>query len=307
MQPQSPIKKLLTIVLCIGLLGAVLVFLPRQYQKLANKSGQGTKPSPVILPTPTTPPSEPGPTTPADYGQIDTLIVMGDSISVGHGAVSKPPYKLQVKAAIEAAQNRPITTLLDMAVGGSGVDELARLQTPAVVAATRGKQLGNTVIVMTIGGNDAKGARTNDSYKDELSALGAIFKTTLNQLSTLSPSKTLVLFANVYNPTDAKPWPLKAKCYDETSTLWGPTTNAAITYENNLFATIQTQVANTKVVDLNTLFMGHGYGSTPKPKTGRLKDSPNLWFFDCVHPNDSGHTQIAQMFLAELAKATVFK
>jgi lysophospholipase L1-like esterase len=177
------------------------------------------------------------------------------------------------------------------AVSGPYTDKLVPTQASKMTDQVKGlgsSYPGDVLVTITIGGNDLADHAPDAVLKSDgpdRTQLATNLAAALGELSMpgrLGSGKVYIVEANIYDASDGKGnWKTGggAACppYDtgmalDTMTFqnWNDVVTAAIGKTQNDF-----------VLDIHTLFAGHGFNGTDK------------WYFtDCIHPNSKGHNEI---------------
>ena len=252
--------------------------------------------------------SGPAPGFPANVTQF---INMGDSIAVGVGATSGYAYKellmqnndtkYPAYKGKDLKSKFPGVKIVDTAVGGAMSSGLA-----TQVTSLTGNQTGDTVVVISIGGNDFA-ANLINIVMDPASTntLGASVTTSLKAVMThfndakLYPKKPMVLLFLVHDPTDGMGnipaiSGLVGFCtmIQTLGGFVGPAVVKQLGVFNDYLKTFA-KANNVLIVDNAGHFLGHGYHhNNAKSKYYKAKD-PTLWFYnDCLHLNDKGNAEL---------------
>ena len=237
-------------------------------------------------------------------------LALGDSVAVGVGA-SDPAGSgyvpvlydlLRGELACRGSSDRPGCRKLaldNLAVGGATSTTLVRDQLPAALAELQARnhddQPTNDVQVITIdiGGNDvfavvpacAAGPTPEclTLIETTLGAVAANLTTTLGALRTAAGPDTTIIAMTYYNPLPSCRLAALAPLAD--SVLEG-----APGFDGRLNDLIRAISAANGVAVADTY--------------GRLGPGNLVGGTDCLHPNDSGHQLIANLFAAAVAGAT---
>jgi lysophospholipase L1-like esterase len=235
---------------------------------------------------------------------------MGDSISDGAGAPSGRSYvDLLVEnvdsawpdhAEVDLASSFPsITEIIDVAEGGATTNTLISRQLPQLDGEVGGfPASGETIVVFTIGGNDAQNALNPLVDADALlaSVLGN-FEDIVSWLQNEErfPDGVRIYATNVYEPTNSTGQ--YSTCFlgfDISSRL--PT----LTAFNDDLADLGADMGFS-VVDLRGHFDAHGFHSGDSSLATYDGEDPTLWYAaDCIHPNERGHHEVRRLFHAAI-------
>ena len=241
----------------------------------------------------------------------ERLIFLGDSITRGDGASpSKQKYSALLESNLDSAwpdhgENDletlfpSIQDVLDLSSGGATTKTLVNSQLPSLNSQLGGSAEGETVVVMTIGGNDMQAAIPAVLFGGDAKADEAI-EEMIENFNTIAdffddsdrfPDGVYVYLANVYEPTDDEGyWPSCFAGIDIGSTMDNlDDANQAI----RDFA-VDREVA---MIDMSGHFKGHGYYNDDPQNPHFDEDDQTLWFAnDCIHPNNRGHHELRRLF-----------
>ncbi len=271
------------------------------------------EPDPVEDPTP----EEPEPLTdqtflPVDYQPVapQRILFLGDSITASGGSLSYRPLLLENRddvwpeyAGLDLATLYPdMTEAVNVASGGSTTSRLVEQQLPQLDEIFGGPVAGETMTVLTIGGNDMQLALASvlaDQY--ELAELRV--DTLLDNMELMFDhlldaerfgDGNRVYLANVYDPSDGQG--VTEGCFggfDLSVVL-------PLLDEANEGILALAEERGVAMVDMRYHFAGHGYGHDPDEPPPD-PDDPDVWFEpDCIHPNDRGHHEIRRLFYAAI-------
>jgi hypothetical protein len=240
------------------------------------------------------------------------VIYLGDSITAGYGVTSGEPYRDLLWAndsgmwpdydSVDLTSSYPdLNELIDVSVPGATTDTLVAGQLPDLSARLGDSVSGETIVVLTIGGNDlqaailtllassdpdAAAAELIDGVRDNMDTIVDYFDD-----SARFPDGAYVYIANVYDPTDGVGQ--AGSCFFglDLSAYWGYFTDA-----NNEIR----DFAETRGVGMIYMaghFMGHGMNYTDESLDHYDADDNTGWFAsDCIHPNDRGHHEVRRLF-----------
>lgn len=236
------------------------------------------------------------------------IVFLGDSITAGYGIPQEQntypsllernnDQKYPERAGDDLVARFGDLEALNVARDGATTTSLIAGQLPAVEAAWGDVVTGQTLVVITIGGNDLTDALFSGGDPDE--AADTIVAN-LEQIVDFFhdparfPDGSFVSITNVYEPTDGTGQ--VEECF------FGLDLSSVIpTFERlaaDSLALAQDQ--GWAWVDLRGHFLGHGFRHDEQgPWTDEA--DPTLWFQDdCIHPNSRGHHEIRRLFLAAL-------
>jgi lysophospholipase L1-like esterase len=234
---------------------------------------------------------------------------MGDSITAGAGASSTSkeyPQLLQVNDSgawpgfddLDLETSFPgIVDVIDVSVPGATLSSLENQQIPELESLLSFPVSGQTIIVMTIGGNDAQMALIPFADAD------AIMNEALKDFESITDwfldpahfADGAYLYAsNLYEPSDGTG---QSQCFfgfdygDRISSL----------EELNLGLYDMGMDKGFAVVDSWRHFSGHGFNASDSSVYGYDEADPTNWFAsDCIHPNDQGHHEFRRLFHAAI-------
>lgn len=255
---------------------------------------------------------------PEDYRPVDpkTVVFLGDSITAGSGASSA---ELRYKSLLVEDQSTMWQTwaeqdleslygpleVIDVSVAGAQTGSLIERQLPALDEAIGGSLSGETIIVMTIGGNDMQGALPamllnedkEAAYEERIRPALDNFATILDYFEDPArfPDGAKVFLTNVYEPTDNGG--RAAGCF------FGVDIGPALPYLDRANDEIRALAVERGVaaIDLRGHFLGHGHNHEDATLEAHDAADPTLWMAnDCIHPNDRGHHEVRRLFLTAI-------
>lgn len=255
---------------------------------------------------------------PKDYAPVNPtrIIYMGDSITAGYGQKSGLPYSdLLVENdsnmwpdynEIDLASSFPsITEVLDVAVGGAVTNDISSSQLDDVDDQLDDVVSGQTIVVMTIGGNDMSGAMLNILATGQTAADSTMANMEGNLQTMVDfyhdtarfPDGVKIYFTNVYDPTDDLGYA------DECAIFFGLDLSAIWIYfhqANDGFRAFA-ESNSIALVDMAGHFYGHGMNNEDETMPNYDSHDNTRWFnSDCLHPNDIGHHEIRRLFHAAI-------
>jgi len=186
--------------------------------------------------------------------------------------------------------------VLDVSVDGATTDTLIADQLPVVDTSWGTGVTGETIVVLTIGGNDLRdavfeGGVLGDAVDSVVANLGVIAD--FFQDADRFPDGAFIYIASVYEPTDTTGY--VPECF------YGLNLSIAIPLFDQLGADsrILAKSRGFAMVDMRNHFVGHGFLHNEADGSWYHPDDPTLWFLDdCIHPNIRGHHEIRRLFLA---------
>lgn len=195
--------------------------------------------------------------------------------------------------------------VVDVSVGGARTGSLIGRQLPNLSDKIGDSVSGETIVVITIGGNDMQAAMVpmitaNDkeaAYEEQIRPTIDNFGTIIDyfQDSARFPDGAFVYMTNVYEPTDNEGQ--TPQCF------FGVDLGPVLPYldrANGEFRDLAIE-RGIAMVDLRGHFLGHGHNyDTPEMEPYDGAD-PTLWLADdCIHPNDRGHHEVRRLFLTAI-------
>ncbi len=238
------------------------------------------------------------------------LIFLGDSITAGSGASKTSLQYTSLLQENDASRwqgyNKvdlesmysTITDVIDVSVGGATTATLKSQQIPALK-----QQLGTlpvegeTIIVFTIGGNDAQGAL--NPFANAQQVINSAFKNmdaVIDQLTDPAVfAETPHIYAtNIYEPSGGVG---KSSCFmgiDYAAKL-------PVLDDYNARLTALGEERGFSVVDLHGQFLDHNVNAEDASNPNYDADDATNWFYDdCIHPNDRGHHELRRLFAAAI-------
>ncbi len=246
-------------------------------------------------------------------GTVTMYVNMGDSIAAGdgvskaltyHGLLSKnhdtqyPTYKGK-----SLADKYPGLKIVDRSKGGSTSAHLASQAAGAPANTT-----GNTLVVISIGGNDMM--YNYASMLDPAQAKALAQKVVANIAKVKAhfadqkkyPNKTHFVLFNVYEWTDTMgSIPASAKTNGACGLMKQvpPALGQLVMNNHALFNKELMTYAKANgwlIGDLRAAFIGHGFNHQNKACPCYKASDPTLWLMaDCIHPNVRGHHEIRRL------------
>jgi lysophospholipase L1-like esterase len=244
------------------------------------------------------------------------VIYMGDSITDGYGQKSGLPYaELLIENDSDmwpdyddndlTSSFPSITEVIDVAVGGAVTNDISSSQLNNVDARLDDVVSGQTIVVMTIGGNDMSGAMLNILATGQTAADSTManMESNLQKMvdfyhdSARFPDGVNIYFTNVYDPTDDLGYA------DQCAIFFGLDLSSIWMYfhqANDGFRAFA-EANNVSMVDMAGHFYGHGLNHDDETMPNFDTADSTQWFnSDCLHPNDIGHHEIRRLFHAAI-------
>ncbi len=187
-------------------------------------------------------------------------------------------------------------------------------QLPAQISAVGGNPKGDTLVVISIGGNDFAGAVIQLSLdanagKTLAKQVTGYITTALAPLAdkTKYPGKVAVVLMTFHDPTDGAgkiPAVKGLTGFCQMVQLAGPVVGPTVIKAMGLFNTeLKTWAQANKIMiaDNHAHALGHGWNYNDK--TNKYYDSkdPTLWFHtDCLHANDRGNGEMRKVIWSRM-------
>ena len=236
---------------------------------------------------------------------------IGDSVAVGYPSTATMAYKgLLVQnddttypswKSKDLKNKYPNIKLVDQAKFGALSKELAGQAT-----AVGGNPSGDTLVIISIGGNDFAGAiiqlsldaKAGTTLAKQVTAnIDTALKTFADK--TKYPGKVAVVLMTFHDPTDGAgklPNVKGLTGFCQAILLAGPFVGPNVIKGMGLFnAELKAWAArkNVMIADYHARALGHGWNY--QDKTNKYYDAkdPSLWFYtDCLHANDRGNHEM---------------
>lgn len=241
----------------------------------------------------------------------ERIIFLGDSITAGSGASKdRRAYRNLLLAndddkwpGSEALELPAILSgdpeVIDVSFGGATTGSLVRFQLPDLKKKLGDTAVqGTTVVIMTIGGNDAQTALLPWSDADDVIAEAQ--DNLLRILDWLQDTERFagdvrIYLTNIYEPSDGVG---KSKCF--LSVNYADKLGHLDAFNDELRELgAEREFA---VLDLRGHFSGHGFNRQDDTVFGHDPNDTSVWFAgDCIHPNDRGHHELRRMFFHAVA------
>jgi lysophospholipase L1-like esterase len=244
-----------------------------------------------------------------DIDDLDRVVFFGDSITAGTPPTPESGYyRNLLVAALEEDLGHPLEAQ-DCSRWGARVDDLVRDDTQVVDCLGDGVDERATLAVFTAGGNDmfafaqdfAEGA-TLDQVNVDVDETIALFEAAMAEIVAARsrfPNGLYVVFGNLYEYTDGT----ADLSVCPNASLLGfdaaiPELREAYVRINE--AWVRTAVeTQTDVVFMLEQFCGHGFLAGDPDNECYRGEEAAIWFDPtCIHPNEEGHRQLAEMFRA---------
>ena len=235
------------------------------------------------------------------------VVYLGDSITAGAGASEDAlAYTALLRedrsstwsdsADLDLESLYGDLEVIDVSQGGATTGSLLAYQLPALDDALGDSVPGETLVVMTIGGNDVRSAL--NPLADTQSIVDKVVRnieTAVLDLQGRFPDGAYIYLTNVYEPTDGVgQWGGCFWAMDFSDRL-------PVLYDGEAELYALGERLGVAVLDLRGHFYGHGFHHRDTQLEVHHPDDPTLWFAgDCIHPNDRGHHEIRRLFHAAI-------
>lgn len=244
------------------------------------------------------------------------VIYLGDSISAGVGASDGPLTYPSLLVENDAStwpsfEEDDLESLfgsldvVDVAVPGATTNSLIAEQLPALEGELGATVSGESIVVLTIGGNDMQRALLpmvlasdkEAAYQEQIVPTVERFEAIVDYFQDAQrfPDGVKLYMANVYEPTDNEGQ--ADGCFFSANII------DALPYldrANDTFRDLAVE-KGFGLVDLNGHFEGHGHNHDDETIEAYDADDPTLWMADdCIHPNDRGHHELRRLFLTAI-------
>jgi hypothetical protein len=242
--------------------------------------------------------------------QLDRVVFVGDSITTGTPPTPAPLYYRNLLVAqLEAHYGHPLETQ-DCSAWGARVDDLQRDGTQlADCLGTEGTDERATLLVFTMGGNDGfafaedfAAGGTEEQIAQQVDEAVVLLDQAMDWVSDQRPrfpAGLSVVYANVYEYSDATGD--LGLC--PTAELFGfdfavPALRQAYVTMNEGWVRVATE-HGFDVVFLLEHFCGHGFLAGVEGNECFKGPDAEVWFDGtCIHPNQTGHQVVADLFTA---------
>ena len=243
-----------------------------------------------------------------DIQGVERLVFVGDSVTTG-----TPPwleevwYRSQVAAGVRERFGEDVV-VDHYARFGARTDDLLQEPHQMLRVAFPEVEEERTLVVFTIGGNDIfawasdwSDGESMESIHAQVDGAIAFLREALEFLAdeTRFPNGVYVIFSNVYEFTDATGD--TASCEPAAAMGLGepwPEGREPVVRFNEACAELASEFGFDLVFMLEH-FCGHGYRSDDEDGQCYRGPDTERWFdFTCIHPNETGHGEIARMVLS---------
>lgn len=193
--------------------------------------------------------------------------------------------------------------VVDVSAGGATTDTVQAQQLPNLSGVLGDSVSGESLIVITIGGNDMQAnllqiLTGGDEVADEV--IGEVVNNLHDFVDYFDdadrfPDGTFIYLSNVYEPTDS--FGQVDQC------LFGFDIGPVMHNFDQANDAIRgvAEERGTGMIDLRGHFMGHGWYNEDPDLPWHHPVDPTRWFDDdCIHPNDRGHHELRRLFHAAI-------
>lgn len=242
------------------------------------------------------------------------VIFLGDSITAGVGATASSLTYPRLLADndddtwpdYEDTDLRGLfgdLEVVDVSVGGATTDTVLSEQLPNLSNELGDSVSGQSIVVITIGGNDMQANMIQiltggDEVADEVIS-GVVdnlheFVDYFDDTGRF-PDGAFLYLSNVYEPTDS--FGQVDQCLLGLDI--GPVLHNFDQANEAILGVAEER--GTGMIDLRGHFKGHGFYNEDPELPWHHPEDPSRWFADdCIHPNDRGHHEIRRLFHAAI-------
>ena len=232
------------------------------------------------------------------------VIFLGDSITAGAGASNDDEDYASLLVnntnawpewnGIDLSTRFPEIEVVDVSEGGAWTGTLLNRQLEYLEERLELPIEGETLVVITVGGNDLQSVLLDPSGVDE-----RLEKTVDNWRQIAEyfldeqrfPDGSTLLMANVYEPTDAV-GQVDDCFYGLNISILLPSLHSANTQLRELAESL-----GFSALDMRGTFLGHGFNHSDPSSPHYYEEDPTLWLANgCTHPNPRGHHEIRALF-----------
>jgi len=253
---------------------------------------------------------------PDNYSPDDParVIFLGDSITGGTGASSGSlAYPaLLVDNDSEWPDHGDIDLqslygdldVVDVSVGGATTVSVLQQQLPNLSNQLGDSVSGESIVVMTVGGNDMQAEMISIITGGD-DVANALIAEIVDRMHTFVdyfddadrfPDGARVYIANVYEPTDNQG--------QVSDCFFGIDIGGVLHNFEDANDAIRgvAEDRGIAMVDMRGHFLGHGFFNAEIDLDVYHPDDPTRWFDnDCIHPNDRGHHELRRLFHSAIA------
>ena len=259
------------------------------------------------------------PPPPHALADVELYINLGDSLAAGYYATSGLSYKallLQNNNALypkykgkDLKSLFPSLKVLDKSKSGAVTKEIL-----AQGKSISGNPSGNTLVVISAGGNDFNNKLATMTLAPQTIAAANSAAGNLKSLyqhfgnKTKFPGKVTIAQLTIYDSTDGKGTIPKISgltgfCKTIQGTLgvlFGSVVVANLGTFNQILLK-EAKAGGVVVVDNHKAFLGHGFNYQDKTGKYYRPSDPTLWFHkDCTHGNNRGHHELRRLIWSAL-------
>lgn len=252
-----------------------------------------------------------------DIDGIEKLVFIGDSITAGTPPTPEDEVYRAVLGRMLTERYGKELEIVDCSEFGARTDDLLLHEDRGLnLCFPEGVEDKRTLVVMTIGGNDMFAAAEDVATQGEAAAIetvsqaiayldealawireGADLQGEHPEVSTRFPAGVFVVYANVYEYTDATGD--LGSC--PTAEILGfdyevPQLRDGYIWISEAFLEMAARYRMDAVLMLEH-FCGHGFHNEDPASECYRGPGTERWFDDtCIHPNPTGHRNLAEMF-----------
>ncbi|MCB9780667.1 MAG: SGNH/GDSL hydrolase family protein [Alphaproteobacteria bacterium] len=255
-----------------------------------------------------------------DIDGIEKVVFLGDSVTAGTPPTPSDEYYRVLLAERLTERFGPDLEIADCSRWGERTDDLLQNgDTGLSLCFPEGTEPKRTLIIMTIGGNDAFAAAEKMAETGDATQAAAVLVQAVDYLeeamlwiregsdpaaadpalSDRFPGGVFVVVGNVYEYTDATG--VMDSCPAAEILGFGgtiPELRDGYIYINENWLRIATETGTDAIFMLEH-FCGHGFfAGDPDNECFRGEDAETWFDGTCIHPNPIGHEKIADMFWA---------
>lgn len=238
---------------------------------------------------------------------IEKVVFLGDSVTQG-----TPPtplserYRMRLGDLLEA-QFGPLE-IENCAAWGARTDDLLDPPHQQIHECFPSAELKRTLVIMTIGGNDIAAVTKEGSMGAPVDVTRPMVEEFVQKMRdaihylkddpTRFPNGVFVIFANMYEFTDGTGdvTSCPAAGLAGFDAPW-PDAEPLVIWANEQYMQIAVETG-TDMIFMLEHFCGHGfYNEDPNNRCYRGPNTERWFDLTCIHPNPTGHGQIADMFM----------
>jgi lysophospholipase L1-like esterase len=241
---------------------------------------------------------------------VKKVVFLGDSITTGTPPTDPTAYYRSILTTQLQAKFGQDLEVANCSAWGARTDDLILPPNEQMLKCFPTSEPKTTLVIMTVGGNDANHWEGEDASGAGISVVEDGFNTTVQDLRdainwlkddpSRFPAGVFVIFGNVYEFTDGTQ-DIASCAGAVAANIEPPTPDYAAQFvgmnEQFMKVAVDTQ---TDMLLMLEQFCGHGFHKDDV--NGMCYRGPNTpGYFDpitCIHPNTAGHARLADMFMA---------